>query len=154
MTAARILLLLVGLGFGWFGISALFELPPTDLASVAIWFAGGILLHDAVFAPVCAAFGLTARHLLPPTWWAVTACGAICSVALVLIALPVLDRRNAMPSNPTVLDRNYPVGLTVALTLVWSLVVIAYAVANRSVQRPARNQERGIRTPRQAKTGP
>jgi len=154
MTAVRILLLLVGLWLGWYGISALFDLPPTDLASVAIWFAGGVLLHDAVFAPVCAAFGLTARHLLPPTWWAVTACGAICSVALVLIALPVLDRRNAMPSNPTVLDRNYPLGLTVVLILVWSLVLIAHAVANRSGQRHARNQKRGIRTPRQAKTRP
>ncbi|MGW4768710.1 hypothetical protein ACWEO2_11805 [Nocardia sp. NPDC004278] len=124
----RILLLVVGLWLGWYGISALFDLPPTDLASAAIWFAGGILLHDAVFAPVCAAFGLTARRLLPPTWWAVTACGAICSVALVLIALPVLDRRNAMASNPTVLDRDYALGLTVALLLVWSLVGIAHAV--------------------------
>jgi hypothetical protein len=149
MIAARIALLLVGLWLGWYGISALFDLPPTDLASVAIWFAGGVLLHDAIFAPVCAAFGLTARHLLPPTWWAVTACGAICSVALVLIALPVLERRNAMSSNPTVLDRNYPLGLAIALILVWSLVLIAHIVTNRS----GHNHRRGLRTARQIGTG-
>ncbi|WP_433729855.1 hypothetical protein ACQP0C_01565 [Nocardia sp. CA-129566] len=154
MTAVRILLLVVGVWLGWYGISGLFDLPPTDLASVAIWFAGGILLHDAVFAPVCAAFGLTARRLLPPTWWAVTACGAICSVALVLVALPVLDRSNAMSSNPTVLDRDYPLGLTVALLLVWSLVLTAHAVANRSGRRHARIQRRGLRTARATKTGP
>ncbi|MEV2225189.1 hypothetical protein AB0E01_35735 [Nocardia vinacea] len=140
MTAARILLLLVGSWLGWYGISALFDLPPTDLDSIAIWFAGGILLHDAVFAPICAALGLTARHLLPCTWWAVTACGAICSVALVLIALPVLDRGDGMPSNPTVLDRNYPVGLAAALILVWSLVFLAQAVAGRFRRGRAHNQ--------------
>ncbi|WP_062980867.1 hypothetical protein [Nocardia anaemiae] len=147
MTAVRILLLLVGSWLGWYGISALFALPPTDLDSVTVWFAGGILLHDAVFAPICAALGLTARHLLPPTWWAVAACGAICSVALVLIALPVLDRGDGMPSNPTVLDRNYPVGLAVALVLVWSLVFLAHAVASRS--RRGHNQLPGLRSPRQ-----
>ncbi|WP_433524093.1 hypothetical protein ACQPZ2_02320 [Nocardia pseudovaccinii] len=136
MITARILLLLLGSWLGWYGISALFDLPPTDLDSIAIWFAGGILLHDAVFAPICAALGLTARHLLPRTWWAVTACGAICSVALVLIALPVLDRGDGMPSNPTVLDRDYPVGLAVALILVWSLVLLAHAVARRSRRGP------------------
>ncbi|WP_433681913.1 hypothetical protein [Nocardia sp. CA-119907] len=154
MTAVRILLLILGVWLGWYGISGLFDLPPTDLASVAIWFAGGILVHDAVFAPVCAAFGLTARRLLPPTWWAVTASGAICSVALVLIALPVLDRRNTMPSNPTVLDRDYPLGLTVALLLVWSLVLTAHAMTNRSGRRHARIRKGDLRTPRAAKTGP
>ncbi|MEV6136504.1 hypothetical protein AB0L63_10665 [Nocardia sp. NPDC051990] len=36
-----------------------------------------------------------------------------------------------MPSNPTVLDRNYLLGLAVALTLVWSLVVIAHTATTR-----------------------
>ncbi|MFX0573182.1 hypothetical protein [Nocardia nepalensis] len=144
MIAARIALLLIGLWLGWYGISALFDLPPMDLASIAIWFAGGILVHDAIFAPVCAAFGLTGRHLLPPTWWAVTACGAICSVALVLIALPVLERRNAMASNPTVLDRNYPLGLTIALITVWSLVLIAHIVTNRSGHNDAERTPRSL----------
>ncbi|MFI6366609.1 hypothetical protein ACIBG0_28100 [Nocardia sp. NPDC050630] len=148
MTVARIVLLLIGIWLGWYGISALFDLPPADLGSVAIWFAGGILLHDAVFAPICVAAGLTARHLLPPTWWAVTACGAICSVGLVLIALPVLDRRNAMSSNPTVLDRNYPLGLAVALILVWLLVFIAHAVSSRSGRGHAHSWKPALRLPK------
>jgi hypothetical protein len=131
MTAARILLFLTGIWFAWFGISALLDLSPTDLTSVAIWFTGGILIHDAIFAPLCAALGLTARHLLPSTWWSVTACGAICSIALTLIALPVLNRGDAMPTNPTVLDRNYPVGLTAALILTWTLVLVAHIAAHR-----------------------
>ena len=131
MTVARILLFLTGMWFAWFGISALLDLSRTDLASVAIWFTGAILIHDALFAPLCAALGLTARHLLAPGWWSVAACGAICSVALTLIALPVLNRGNAMPTNPTVLDRNYPLGLTAALILIWTLVLLAHIAARR-----------------------
>lgn len=125
MTAMRILLLLAGLWLGWYGITLLLDFPRADLFSVALWFAGGILLHDAVFAPISAAVGATARRVLPGTWWGPTACGAVCTVALLLVAAPVLDRGNAMADNPTVLDRNYPLGLAVALILIWALVVAA-----------------------------
>ncbi|WP_330251190.1 hypothetical protein OG874_34235 [Nocardia sp. NBC_00565] len=126
MTAARVFLLLTGLWLGWLGITALLDLSPTDLASIAIWFTGGILLHDALFAPLSAAVGRTTRHLLPPTWWAPTACAAICTTALLLISLPVLNRHNAIPTNPTVLDRNYPLALTLTLLLIWTAVPLAH----------------------------
>ncbi|MFB8274327.1 hypothetical protein [Nocardia colli] len=128
MNAIRILLLLAGLWLGWYGISLLLDFPRADLWSVALWFAAGILLHDGVFAPLCAAVGVTARRILPGTWWGPMACGAVCTVVLVAIAAPVIDRGHAMPDNPTVLDRNYPLGLAVALILIWALVIAAAAV--------------------------
>ncbi|PXX64088.1 hypothetical protein DFR70_105270 [Nocardia tenerifensis] len=125
MSAIRILLLLAGLGLGWYGATLLLDFPRADLLSVALWFVGGILLHDTVFAPLCAAAGVTARRVLPDAWWAPTACGAVCTVALLLIAAPVLGRAHAVPDNPTVLDRDYPLGLAVALLAVWALVGVA-----------------------------
>ncbi|MFD6156805.1 hypothetical protein ACFWF7_19720 [Nocardia sp. NPDC060256] len=145
MTAIRILLVLAGLWLGWYGISLLLDFPRADLLSVALWFAGGILLHDAVFAPLCAAVGATARHVLPGTWWGPAACGAVCTVALFAIAVPVLDRGHAMPDNPTVLDRNYPLGLAVALIVIWALVVAAAAV-----RRADDHRSRSPETPRSA----
>lgn len=124
ITAARGFLLVTGLGLGWYGIASLLDLPTTDLISVALWFCGGILVHDAVFAPLSAATGLGARRILPIDWWAPAACGAVCTVTLALIAAPVIGRRNTMPDNPTVLDRSYPLGLIAAVTVVWSLVAI------------------------------
>jgi hypothetical protein len=48
----------------------------------------------------------------------------VCTVTLLAVAVPTLTRGGALP-NPTVLDRNYPAGLAVALVLVWVLVVAA-----------------------------
>ncbi|WP_228832630.1 hypothetical protein [Nocardia brasiliensis] len=127
MTAVRLLLLVAGGWLGWYGITLLLDFPQADLISIALWFAGGILLHDAVFAPLCAAAGITARRFLPGVWWGPAACGAVCTVALLAIAAPVLDRGHAMPDNPTVLDRNYLLGLMAAVVLVWVLVGAAGA---------------------------
>jgi hypothetical protein len=69
--------------------------------------------------------GVGAGRLLPRSWWAPVACGAVCTVVLVMLAVPVIDRRNALPDNPSVLDRNYATGLTVALAIVWILVALA-----------------------------
>ncbi|WP_328412131.1 hypothetical protein [Nocardia sp. NBC_00403] len=131
MTAVRVLLLLAGLWLGWYGLSLLLDLSTPDLLSVAVWFTGGILLHDAVFAPLCAAVGIAARRILPRAWWAAGACGAVCTVALVLIAAPVLRRGHAMPDNPTVLDRDYMAGFIVAVVIVWALVVLAEIIRRR-----------------------
>ncbi|MFG1795524.1 hypothetical protein [Nocardia sp. NPDC049149] len=131
MTTIRILLVLAGIWFGWYGIGLLLDFPRADLISIALWFGGAILLHDAIFAPLSALVGVTARRILPGSWWGLAACGAVCTVALVLIAAPVLGRGHAMPDNPTVLDRNYPLGLTVTITLIWVLVAVTAATRFR-----------------------
>lgn len=60
--------------------------------------------------------------------WSPLACGVGCTAALLLIAVPVLNR--AQPDNPTVLDRNCPLGLAVALAPIWVLVVAATAAGH------------------------
>ncbi|MFR9751464.1 hypothetical protein ACL02S_10550 [Nocardia sp. 004] len=122
--AIRAVLLLAGLWLGWYGLTLLLEFTTTDLTSVVLWFGGGILLHDAVFAPLSAAAGLGGRRILPAGWWGPAACGAVCTVTLALIAAPVVGRRYALPDNPTVLDRHYPAGLAIALLTIWVLVVL------------------------------
>lgn len=125
MKLVRALLLLLGAALAWNGVALLLDSNPADLKSIALWFAAGILLHDAVFAPACAALGLTARRLLPASTWAPLACGALCTVTLALIAAPVLGRAGAIPDNPTILDRAYPAGLALALAGIWLAVLLA-----------------------------
>jgi hypothetical protein len=124
MTVAAVRVVLAGLGCAavWYGATLLWDSGTDALRSIALWFAAGILLHDGLFAPLCAALGVGARRVLPSQWWAPVACGAVCTVALGLVSLPVLTRGGAMPDNPSVLDRNYPLGLVVAVALVWLLV--------------------------------
>ncbi|WP_067571031.1 hypothetical protein [Nocardia acidivorans] len=125
MTVIRVLLIALGLWLGWYGLSLLLDMNPADLRSAALWFAGGILLHDGVFAPAAATLGVAARRMLPASWWAPVACGAVCTVTLSLIAVPVIGRAGALPGNPTILDRDYILGLAISLAVVWLLVAVA-----------------------------
>ncbi|WP_030523493.1 hypothetical protein [Nocardia rhamnosiphila] len=124
MTATRVLLLLGGIWLGWYGITLVLELGPADQISLAWWFAGGILLHDAVIAPLCAGLGLAARRILPANWWAPATVGAVCTLTLAVLAIPVVGRAGANPANPTVLDRDFGTGLLVAISVVWALVAL------------------------------
>ncbi|WP_239476677.1 hypothetical protein [Nocardia arizonensis] len=141
MNVVRAALVVAGVLLGVYGLTLLFDLPRADLMSVIVWFAVAILLHDAVFAPLCAALGLTARRLLPATLWAPAACGAVCTVALLLVGAPVLGRGGAVADNPTVLDRDYPLGLTIAVAAVWTCVILAWlagrARGRRAAHRPS-----------------
>lgn len=114
----RILLGLAGVWLAYYGISLFLPFPPADLWSVVIWFAGGIVLHDFVFAPLCVAVGLGARRLLPRSWWAPLAYGSALTVVLGALAVPVLVPHDTF-GNSTVVDRNYPLGLGIALAIVW-----------------------------------
>ncbi|MEV0355676.1 hypothetical protein AB0H71_06375 [Nocardia sp. NPDC050697] len=143
ITAVRVALLVAGVWLGWYGIAALLGLSRPELISVTLWFAAGILLHDAVFAPLCAAAGVGARQVLPEAWWAPVACGAVCTVTLVLVALPVLRRGGAVPDNPSSLDRDYPLGLGIALAVVWALVLaVLLAKRHRETSRSPRDRRR------------
>ncbi|APE34827.1 hypothetical protein BOX37_13690 [Nocardia mangyaensis] len=122
MTATRVLLLLSGIWLGWYGMTLVLELGPADQISLAWWFAAGILLHDAVLAPLCAGLGLAARRILPVSWWAPVTVGAVCTLTLAVLSIPVVGREDANPANPTVLDRNFGMGLLVAIGTVWTLV--------------------------------
>lgn len=129
MTTLRILLLLAGLAVAGYGLTLLAGLGPATVREIVLWSLVAILLHDAVFAPLCAAVGYTARRIVPATWWAVLTCGAVCTVVLVLVALPVL--LSPASGNASLLDRNYPVGLAAAIVLTWVVLLCGYLVARR-----------------------
>ncbi len=130
----RILLVCIGIWSAWFGLTLLFKTGTPELRSIGVWFAGGILLHDGVFAPLSIAIGLGGRWWLPRNWWAPTACGAVCTVALLALAAPVIAREGAIADNPTVLDRPYALGLAIALVAVWALVSAVIFRRRRQLQ--------------------
>ncbi|MCG5432356.1 hypothetical protein LV457_08620 [Mycobacterium sp. MYCO198283] len=131
MTAVRAVLLVAGLALGGYGAALLVDHPPAVLGTVAVWALAGLLVHDALLAPLWSALGWAGRRILPRGWWAPVGVGALCTVVLVLLAVPVFDRPGARPTNPTVLDRDYPAGLGWALAAVWGGVVAAVAVSRR-----------------------
>ena len=109
----RSALIVTGLAAIALGVMSAFSRPIPELINAAMWFGGGIALHDALFAPVCLAVWFVLLRRMP-NW--VSVCSFL-TVVLILIALPVLGR--SLP-NATVLDRNYVVGLATAVAVVWS----------------------------------
>jgi hypothetical protein len=90
-----------------------------------LWFAGGPLVHDFVVAPVVAVAGLAVARFVPARWRASVAVGAVLSGVLALLAVPLLWRPYGVPSNPGLHDRNYVLGLAVALGVVWVGVLVS-----------------------------
>jgi hypothetical protein len=131
----RVLLGAVGLALIAYGAVLLLDNPGPTLLRIVIWAAAGVVLHDFVFAPVVAAFGYAGRRILPKAWWAPVGVAALLSVILLLLAIPVFDRPGAKPLNPTVVDRDYPLGLWISLALVWTCALLYVGfrrVRNRS----------------------
>ena len=130
MTPTRILLALLGIGLGGYGAVLLLDLAPVIIMRILVWAVVAAVVHDLVFAPVCMAIGLAGRRLIPLPWQSPVAVAGLCSVVLVLLAIPVFSRPGMRPDNPSVLDRDYPLGLAIALAVVW-LCVPGYLLLRR-----------------------
>lgn len=126
MTVLRAALIAVGLAAGVYGAILVLDFQPRTIVLIAVWAGAGVIVHDFVFAPLCATVGWTARRLIKGRWWTPVVVAALCSTVLVALAIPVYSSQGAKPDNPTVLDRNYPLGLGLALALVWACVPIYY----------------------------
>jgi hypothetical protein len=134
----RITLIVLGLIVGAYGAVLVWENPPVIIIRIAVWALVGVVLHDAVFAPLCVALGFAGRRLIPGKWWTPIAVAAFCSVVLVFLAIPVYGKPGMRPDNMTVLDRNYPLGLSISLGVVW-LGLLFYALSRRLL--PVRQDE-------------
>lgn len=128
-------LVAMGVAIGGYGAWQLWEFPTDALLRIAVWAAAGVIIHDFVFAPLTAALGYTSRRLIKGRWWPPVAVAAMCSITLVLLAIAVFDTPGAKPDNPSVLDRDYPLGLGVSLALVWASVPLWYAISALSRRR-------------------
>ena len=135
MTAVRSALVALGLFAGAYGARLVWEFPIEVIVRVAVWVAAGVLLHDFVFAPLTAALGYTSRRWITDGWWTPVAVAGACSATLALLAIPVVDTPGARADNASLLDRDYPVGLVIALAAVWACVPVYAVITNRRYRR-------------------
>lgn len=124
----RAVLAIAGLAAAAYGVRLL--LDQADPA-VGAWLLGGVLVHDAVLAPLVVGLCLLTARVVPRSWLPAVAGGFVVLGSLTLLAVPVLGRFGARPDNPTLLDRDYVTGwlLLAGLTL---LAVAAGVLATRT----------------------
>jgi hypothetical protein len=132
MRAARLGLGMLGLVATAYGLLLVVGLGPGPLGSVLAWVVGGVLVHDALLAPLVVALGVlavlgTGRWWRTPLVWALVVLGP-----LTLVAVPVLGRFGARSDNPTLLDRPYWAGYVGVATVVLALTVAAGRRRRRS----------------------
>ena len=130
MTATRVFLVVIGVVVGAYGVLLVMENSTEVIIRIVVWTLIGVLLHDAVFAPVCLALGFAGRRLLPSKWWTPVLVAALLTVVLVLLAIPVYSKPGLHLDNLTVLDRDYQAGFWIALAVVWGAALL-YLVGDR-----------------------
>ena len=93
---------------------------------VALWLAGGVLVHDVLLGSVVIVVSLLATRLLPAVARPAAGAGLVVLGSLTLLAVPFLGAfgRDNAPDNPTLLDRDYTAGYLVLVATVMMLVVL------------------------------
>ncbi len=84
---------------------------PTEPQSWLTLYVKLALLNDLVVLPVVFLVGWTTRRLVPARVRPVVQGGLICTAIVVVFAYPFVRRFGASPGNPTILPRNYTLGL-------------------------------------------
>lgn len=128
MRFVRALLLLTGVGFGLWGVWLMRDFTSEQLISMGTWLAGGVILHDAVIAPLTVLLGVVAARLLPGRTRAVVAIAFLVWATLTVTFVNVLSGQGGKPDNDTILHRPYGLSWMVLTTVI---VVAAVFVAFR-----------------------
>lgn len=107
MRAMRGVLALVGVGFGIWGLWLMRHFTAEQLISVVTWFAGAVVLHDFIVAPVVVVLGVAAARWLPGHLRASTGVAFLVWSTLTVVFVPVLSGQGGKPDNETILGRPY-----------------------------------------------
>lgn len=128
--AVRGVLILVGVGFGLWGLWLMRDFTREQLISEAFWLGGGVVLHDGLLAPIVVAVGFGASRLLPGHLRSATATAFLIWGTLTIAFLPTLSGQGGKAGNATILGKPY-----VLTWIIMTLVFVAYAVGSALLRR-------------------
>ncbi|WP_228942051.1 hypothetical protein [Nocardioides sp. Leaf374] len=133
----RLALGAVGVALGLYGAWLLWSrAEPAQVLDALLWAVSGVVLHDAVLAPLVLVLVAVGVRVVPRPFRAPTTVGLVLLGSLTLLAVPVLGRFGERADNPTLLDRDYTAGWLAVAGLVLLGVVVA-GLLRRRAQRAA-----------------
>jgi hypothetical protein len=127
----RLLIGAVGIVMAAFGVLRFLELGFPKIVDTVLWLAGGVVVHDAVIAPLTIGLTVLATRVVPPTARVRVTVALIVLATVTVTAVPVLGTFGARPDNPTLLPRNYLGGWLVFAALVVLTTLLARPVLRR-----------------------
>ncbi len=116
--ASQVVLIGAGALAGLYGVVLLLGRGPDNLVATVVWLGGGVVLHDAVLAPLTIGVALLGVRLLPAAARPWSAAVGIVVGTLTIVAIPVLGRFGARADNPSLLPRDYVGGWLLVVALV------------------------------------
>jgi len=146
----RLTTALAGVGIAAYGVWRLLQLGSHNLVATGTWLVGGVVLHDAVLAPVTIAAAFVAARFVSPRRLVPWVVAAIVLAPVTILSVPVLGRFGARPSEPSLLDRHYWLGWC-ALVAVVGVAILVGTLARRAGVRPSTREgpvEGGAHGPR------
>lgn len=127
----------VGLAIVAFGVAGLLRnVDGEALTSWAMLFAGGLILHDGVVAPLVALLSLALVRLLPAWARPPLQAGLVVTALVLAVAVPLVAPADTrLANNPSLLPGVYDRNLLLVLAPVWLATLVAVALAHRAAMR-------------------
>ena len=129
MRSWRIVLAVVGIGTGTYGISQLLtQIPRQTLMLLALWLIAALIIHLGLLSPAIVGVGAALRRYVPDRGRRYLQFGLIMAAMVTVIAVPLIYRAHTQPPAKALLLQDFGINLTVLLAAIGSGTLIAYAV--------------------------
>jgi hypothetical protein len=110
----------VGMGMLAFGVYGLLEHSAETVPwDFLMFFVGGVVLHDGVWAPAVGLASLALVRVVPRHVRPALQGTLIVTVAVLLVVTPALTGRGRNPNNPSILPGHYGTDTLKVLAVVW-----------------------------------
>ena len=110
---------------------------PDLKAGVLLFLLGVLVAHDAILLPLAIAVGALAGR-----FGAVVQAALLASLAVTVVAFPLVLARGRIPDNPSVLPLHYGRGLVEVYAFIWAIAAVVgvrrFLRARRALPRPER----------------
>jgi hypothetical protein len=124
---------IAGMALSAYGLIGLLgDVHVGDTMSWLTYFAGGLIAHDLVWAPLVALGSVALVRVAPARVRPVIQGALIVTGTVLLVAYPVLNGSGRLANNPSILPLDYGPNLLIVLASVW---VVAAALMVRAVKR-------------------
>ena len=131
LIAVGVLLLALG------GLVLVLDVGPSEFVGIAIWFAGAIILHDGILAPIVFGVSLMLRRAgkrIPLGALLIVQGAVVVGAMTALLVVPEQLKQAIGTANPTILPLNYGVNLVVFGVVLIAVTVLAVVVYLRRVR--------------------
>ena len=127
MTTARRCLLAIGATALTYAVIGALTDPDVKFGAL-IFLVGVLVAHDAVLLPVTVGVGILVGRYAPRRFRGLLRAALVVSLAVTIVAFPLVLGRGRTVDNPSVLPLHYGRGLLEIYAVIWATVAAAAAV--------------------------